>query len=403
MRRTLLSILLGIGGVAHADTLRVVADTQTSQAARTANYGRAFSVSANNLTLKHTSGLVRFDLSPLPPGAAVELATLRLWVNRVSNPGILDVHLADAMWNEATVTGLSAPPVGAQVGSLTVEVPQKNNWLTLDVTSVVQEWIAGTLANNGLALVGDPADPLSVGFDSKENRLTSHPMELEVYVSAAGPAGPPGPQGPPGEDGLPGEPGPQGPPGLQGLTGPQGPAGPQGESGPQGSQGPAGPQGPQGPQGVGNVRVVDSVGQLVGFLGPCDVFQTSNSVLRQIEPGLWFCVPVDTTGFRNAPPTNVNLVYATPDCTGQAYIPWEDTAKVNALFWQMDGTGNTYAVFVRDNTLYYRVGYFVGQLGSYRFLDPPGPCTPNATSTSFGEARTLDLSTLGLVPPFRIE
>ena len=130
-----------------------------------------------------------------------------------------------------------------------VSPTDRNHFLVVDVTELVQEWLDRTLENNGLVLMPNVAG-VSVEFDSKENAATSHEPELEITLRATGSAGPPGPPGPPGAAGTAGLQGPAGERGLQGPPGPPGPAGPPGSAGPPGLAGPAGPRGTDGAPGL---------------------------------------------------------------------------------------------------------------------------------------------------------
>ena len=112
-------------------------------------------------------------------------------------------------------------------------VTDEGQFVTVDVTALVQAWLTVPAKNFGLALSSSAADAV---FDSKENDTTAHAAQLDVALSsgAAGPVGPAGPQGPKGD---------KGDPGAQGLAGPQGQ---QGNAGQQGIQGPKGDKGDPG-------------------------------------------------------------------------------------------------------------------------------------------------------------
>ena len=148
-------------------------------------------------------------------------------------------------------------PVAAPAGVFSVT--QAGAFVAVDITSLVQGWIANPATNNGLALSAGTAE---VQFDSKENDQTAHPATLEIDLvnqgptGATGPQGPAGPQGPVGPTGLSGPQGfigpigPAGAPGTPGATGATGAAGPIGPPGPAGPTGATGPQGPAGPAGT---------------------------------------------------------------------------------------------------------------------------------------------------------
>ncbi len=194
----------------------------------------------------NTKSYLKFDLSTVPHGASVTRATLRLYVDAVSANGKFDVYQLETAWSEGTLNFVNAPSLGLSATNdkpVAIGTSNLNNFVLIDVTTLVQSWLNGSVANNGiaLALVGTNG---AFSFDSKENPFTSHEPQLEIAL-----AGAPGPQGPQGSQGLTGPQGPQGQNGLPGPAGAAGPAGPQGLQGLQGSVGPLGPAGPQGPAG----------------------------------------------------------------------------------------------------------------------------------------------------------
>jgi len=210
--------------------------------------------------------LLQFDLSMLPSGTAasqVARAVLRLYVNRVTTAGLVSYSPVTAAWGEYSVTYATEPAIGSAAG--VVSISQAGTFIAVDVTSLVQGWIASPATNNGLALSGGTA---FVQFDSKENDQTSHPATLDIELVDAGPpgatgltgpqgamgaAGPVGATGLAGSIGLAGAIGPQGPAGATGSagqTGTTGATGPMGIPGPAGATGATGPQGPAGPTGT---------------------------------------------------------------------------------------------------------------------------------------------------------
>ena len=76
---------------------------------------------------------------------------------------------------------------------------QAGAFVALDVTALVQGWIANPASNNGLALSAGTA---FVQFDSKENDQTSHAATLDVELVDAGPAGATGAAGVAGPQGI---------------------------------------------------------------------------------------------------------------------------------------------------------------------------------------------------------
>jgi hypothetical protein len=215
------------------------ADTFVSSSAPAKNFGSQPLLAVQS----GTSSYIRFNLSGLPAGATVTTATVRLFVDAVSQAGSFDVYEIDQPWSENSLSFNTAPSLGVSASGgkpVTVSKSSLNQFVLVDITPLVQGWLTGTVPNNGLAIaVAGGAG--SFGFDSKESEYTSHEPELEVTFSGvAGPEGAQGAQGLTGPQGVPGSPGAQGP---QGLPGPQGSAGAIGPPGPQGAQGPGGTPG----------------------------------------------------------------------------------------------------------------------------------------------------------------
>ena len=238
-----------------------MADAHVNSALPTVNSG---AISNLNVGGGYTA-LLQFDLSLLPPGttsAQVSGAVLRLYVNRVTTPGVVTLAPVTSTWGEYSVTYATLPTVGAGAGTLTVN--QAGAFVAVDVTALVQGWIANPAGNNGVELASATAN---VQFDSKENDETAHAATLDVQLvnqgpagatGATGPAGGTGPTGPTGAmgpsgmngaAGVAGASGAQGPQGLTGATGPQGLTGLVGPTGLQGSTGATGATGPVGPAG----------------------------------------------------------------------------------------------------------------------------------------------------------
>jgi hypothetical protein len=208
-----------------ADTVHLTDDTNINFDSRTQRNGTSRDVFVRNVGtggVRH--GFVRFDLSSLSPATLISKATLRLFVSRIGNSGSIDLHVVLGEWDEGSLTVRSAPPIDPlPMTTVKVTSADKRKYVTVDVTALVQDWLDGA-PNFGVALLPNAADNINLELDSKENRGTSHPMELEVTL--LGPEGPPGEAGPPGP---PGPPGPIGPPGPAGAPGPPGPPGPPGE------------------------------------------------------------------------------------------------------------------------------------------------------------------------------
>ena len=168
------------------------------------------------------------------------------------------------------MTAASSPALGSPIASFTVGSGDSLHYVDVDITTLVQDWASGNLANNGLALRGSPGS-VNVVLDTKESVLFSHGPELEVALTGvladrrarriSGSAGAARPTGHSRAAGIPRDPGPrgtrrdpgsaraiqavQGDPGTSGRS--RARSGPQGNPGQAGAAGPPGPEGPAGP------------------------------------------------------------------------------------------------------------------------------------------------------------
>jgi hypothetical protein len=148
-----------------------------------------------------TESLVQFDLTTVGLTAAqVTSATLQIWATSAAAAGfgvdpspagpiqidLYSVAGASPAWTESTVTWASKPTTGSLVASTTLS--GINQWIAFDVTSLVKQWLDGSLANNGLllrenAVVGsDPNFVVSV-FDSSAGQ---HAPLLTVVPEPSG-------------------------------------------------------------------------------------------------------------------------------------------------------------------------------------------------------------------------
>jgi Collagen triple helix repeat (20 copies) len=387
-----------------------------------------------------TNTYIRFDLSHLPAGTTgekVRKATVRLFVNEVTSPGSFAVQRVTSAWTEDNFSSQTQPSLGStEISNVALSRQSEENYLILDITSLVKDWLNQVQPNYGIALV--PNGNISATFDSKENIQTSHDPQLNIVLADVGQQGPPGVQGPQGLQGVPGPAGtagpqglkgdtgaqgpvgatgpagpqgaqgdtgatgaigpqgpagaagpagPQGPPGLQGLQGSTGPAGPSGADGASGAQGPAGPQGPPGPASVG------AVSQLTWGSGTTAFGQTvfpSNqtftgfkhikirAIFKRTSTSTNFSLHISSDGVRSysfACQSDGNLVMYYNDGSTQAVL-------YSPNIFTSDIAGYNYVEF-ELSPLAPSVTQMWGQINSYRMV-------PNGAGDTFAD---MDLST----------
>ncbi len=158
-------------------------DSYTNSADPTTNYGSAITLAvdgAKEITY------VQFNLASIPSGASVSQATLKLYVNSLIKAGSFNVDYVNGSWTESTIVHSNAPALGNTIApNVEVSTADKNQYILIDVTSAVQNWLNGSEINDGIALVANGS--FNATFDSKENTGTSHPAELDiVFAGGAG-------------------------------------------------------------------------------------------------------------------------------------------------------------------------------------------------------------------------
>ena len=175
------------GGTVTTYTVAVSDDAWIKSDAPTQNYGGDaqlrtyfdFSPSTTQRTL------YRFDVAAagIPSGALVVSAVAKIFVLDSNSSASVTVHRINADWTESTVnwdsinasydfSSIGSVPKGAAVGQYT----------SVNITSLVQGWINGSTANQGIMLktgwIGDLAQ-----FTSKEYSNIAQRPYLEVRIS----------------------------------------------------------------------------------------------------------------------------------------------------------------------------------------------------------------------------
>src|SRR6266436_1197853 len=117
------------------------------------------SATVGSASVGTTKTYIKFQLlSSLPQNVAagnVAKATLKLYLSPGTNPsGAIDIFPVTGAWTEATLT-TSPPNVSSTAFATGVAVGKANSFLVIDVKQLVQEWLSGSLENDGIALVAD--------------------------------------------------------------------------------------------------------------------------------------------------------------------------------------------------------------------------------------------------------
>jgi len=155
------------------------ADTYVASASPTTNYGNLTSFRIGRPDLTNIDyGLIRFDLSSLPPNAIILTATLEL--SGTTTSAGLRAYQANSAWNELSVTWNTRP------SPLTKFAPTSYSgigWQRWSVASLVQDWASGTLSNHGFLILQAGTTFETTDFQSRESAFDPR---LTVYFTTQG-------------------------------------------------------------------------------------------------------------------------------------------------------------------------------------------------------------------------
>ncbi len=171
----------GPGNAADA----VIAQDPSDPTRASANFGSGLALQVGTNATLTQQALVRFDLSSIPASAIVSSATLSVRKASSVGTGSLGVFLITTPWVENTVTFSSfgagwAPNALATAAIATVPT---GGYVTADLTSTVQSWVAGATANHGVLL--DEVGPGRATFGSSESSTAVSQPTLTVCYSPA--------------------------------------------------------------------------------------------------------------------------------------------------------------------------------------------------------------------------
>jgi microcystin-dependent protein len=137
------------------------------------------------------NALFKFDLDSVPPGTTadkVSVATLTVFINRVTRPGAISLFMVNGAWSERAVPAVTFTALPSSPAAL-VPIAGKNTFVRFDVTDLVRSWLSG-MTNAGIAIGADASGSnVSLVLDSKENTAGGHCAKLDIEFGLASPPG----------------------------------------------------------------------------------------------------------------------------------------------------------------------------------------------------------------------
>lgn len=134
-------------------------------------------------TFQECISFLKFTIPPLPV-TTVDNATLRLFVifktGAAASPVVVNRVTSD--FDIASVTYNTIPPFVATPSTIDVSSNDVLQFIEIDVTSLINQWLNGTFVNNGIALT-NPDGTTEVQFGAKPIGASFEPQLVITYSS----------------------------------------------------------------------------------------------------------------------------------------------------------------------------------------------------------------------------
>ena len=186
-------------------TRNAIGDAYFSQWHPYQNYGQeeTFGVRSSNVS----DAFIAFDLADIPTGSRVVSARLDMRLISASNSNTFKVSVqrANRAWTESGLTWTDASHGHAWIGGGASAIPddrgdktyasvtlnENTTDFSLDITSLVQEWIGRGVQNHGLILHGDSWGQVQYNIASREAAEAAYRPRLTItYLPYGGPPAP---------------------------------------------------------------------------------------------------------------------------------------------------------------------------------------------------------------------
>jgi len=164
-----------------------VADTTVKQGAAGTAFGADVLMGAGYDhcgTGQASRGLVNFNLAPVPAGAPITKAVLRLHLTQScdyeARSHTVTTYRVSGAWDEATLTWNSQPAAAEAYGAVTLVSRDAWGWYEFDVTALVQGWVNGQYPNYGIMLRSNEESGNHTALLEFDTRETTNLPHLQI-------------------------------------------------------------------------------------------------------------------------------------------------------------------------------------------------------------------------------
>ena len=160
----------------HSTVLIAMADTRIDSGSPDMNWGDWDNIRVGSDDyFGNMRGLVGgFEIDAIPEDAVIVEAKLALWYYLSSYPRrdmTVTAYRITRSWSEMEATWTNmASAFGEPYGSDTISAEDDDRWTDIDVTGLVQGWVAGTIPNYGIGLIGHEGPPENYKYFSSREK-----------------------------------------------------------------------------------------------------------------------------------------------------------------------------------------------------------------------------------------
>ncbi|HET6409954.1 MAG TPA: DNRLRE domain-containing protein, partial [Chthoniobacteraceae bacterium] len=167
----------------QAATIPVLEDTSSKNELVSKKSGAA----GNLPVASNRSAFIRFDLQPLGGSLAPTdsiRARLTFYIQKVSIPGTVTLRAVTSDWTESPDASTPPPTVDSEaLTTVSAGADASKQFVTVDVTAQVVDWLASPETNFGVAVQSDGTASILLG--AKEGPGSGYPAVLDIEKKSA--------------------------------------------------------------------------------------------------------------------------------------------------------------------------------------------------------------------------